>query len=301
MPADIRLEPQRTLNLQSDVVDDDSNCLTPGLLSPDKTPGKPPKRKPSARAPWADAEIPIILDSLKGRYRVRNQALIACNVVWGLRAHEMLDVRMGDLLTIGPDGSWTFKDSFTMEGARLKGGKPRPPWHPKPYPADHVVGCMCNKCGGQKEPKRSAPEVRHLFVLDQMHDYLQPWIMEVEQRVGKLTDDLFLWLSRKRHKDKITKVKSWRPLTRQSFWFIVVEAAKIAEPIINDPTFSWKDCGSHSCRKTLACAFESIEDAQHALGHKSSGTTSAYRANNPREQRRLQQKVGARLLRKAAA
>jgi hypothetical protein len=44
-----------------------------------------------------------------------------------------------------------------------------------------------------------------------------------------------------------------------------------------------------------------MEDAQHALGHKSSGTTAAYRANNPREQRRLQQQVGKRLLRKVAA
>ena len=93
----------------------------------------------------------------------------------------------------------------------------------------------------------------------------------------------------------------WRPLTRQSFWYIVVEACKIAEPMINDPSFSWKDAGSHSCRKTLACSYESIEDAQHALGHKSSGTTAVYRANNPREQRRLQQQAGAKLLRKVAA
>jgi integrase len=87
----------------------------------------PPKRKPSARAPWEDKEIPIILDSLKGRYRVRNQALIACNVVWGLRAHEMLGVRMGDILNIAADGSWTFKEDFMLSGARLKGGKPRSP------------------------------------------------------------------------------------------------------------------------------------------------------------------------------
>jgi integrase len=260
------------------------------------SPKRTPKRKPSARAPWEDKEIPIILDSLKGRYRVRNQALLACNVVWGLRAHEMLDVRMGDLLTISPDGAWTFKESFTMSGPRLKGGKPRPPWQPKPYPADHVAGCMCHKCGGQKKPKRSAPEIRHLFILPEMHPYLTPWIAEVQQRVGKLTPDLYLWLSRKRATDG-----SWRALTRQSFWYIVVEAAKIAEPIINDPTFSWKDAGSHSCRKTVACAFEDIEDAQHFLGHKSSETTSRYRLANPREQRRAAQKLSARFLRKVAA
>jgi integrase len=279
-----RLEPQRTLALDAD--------------APPPTKPRNPRnaRKPSARAPWDEKEIPIILDSLKGRYRVRNQALIACNVVWGLRAHEMLDVRCGDLLDIAPDGSWSFKDSFSMEGPRLKGGKPRKPWHPKPYPVDHVQGCMCQKCGGQKEPKRSAPEIRHLCILPEMQPYLIPWILELQARVGKLTPDLFVWLSRKRTKDG-----NWHPLTRQSFWYIVVEAAKLAEPIINDPTFPWKDCGSHSCRKTLACAFDNIEDAQHALGHKSSGTTSVYRSNNPREQRRLQQKIGAKLLRQVAA
>jgi integrase len=255
-----------------------------------------PKRKPSARAPWADHEIPIILDSLRGRYRVRNRALIACNVVWGLRAHEMLDVRMGDILTIASDGSWTFKEGFHMGGARLKGGKPRKPWQPKPYPADHVTGCLCNKCGGQKEPKRSAPEVRRLGITPEMPDFLTPWILEVEARVGKLTDDLYLWLSRKRAKDK-----SWRPLTRQSFWYVVVEACKIAQPLINDPNFRWQECGSHSCRKTLACAYENIEDAQHELGHKNVGTTSKYRLANPREQRRQQQQISARLLRSRAA
>ena len=119
------------------------------------------------------------------------------------------NVRMGDLLTIGPDGSWTFKDSFTMSGPRLEGGKPRPPWHAKPYPADHAAGCQCNACGGQKEPKCSAPEIRNLFVLPEMYDYLTPWIREVQQRVGKRTDDLPLWLSWKR-----TKAGQWRGLTR---------------------------------------------------------------------------------------
>lgn len=291
MPAP-RREPH-PFELDLDHTDDSP---IPAVKAPKRRQDRSHVRKPSARAPWEDREIPIILDSLKGRYRVRNQALIACNVVWGLRAHEMLDVRMGDLLTIGPDGSWTFKDSFIMAGPRLKGGKPRKPWAPKPYPADHTPGCLCTKCGGQKEPKRSAPEIRHLFILPEMHPYLTPWILEVQRRVGKLTDDLFLWLSRKR-----TKAGAWRPLARQSFWFIVVQACKLAEPIIDDPTLSWKDAGSHSCRKTLACAFDNIEDAQHALGHKSSETTAAYRSANPREQRRLQQKVGARLLRKAAA
>jgi integrase len=207
---------------------------------------------------------------------------------------------MGDILTLAPDGSWTFKEAFHMSGPRLKGGKPRPPWQPKPYPADHVQGCMCNKCGGQKEPKRSAPEIRHLFILPEMHPYLTPWILEVQARVGKLTDDLFLWVSRKRHKDADGQYH-FRALSRQSFWYVVVEACKIAEPIINDPTFSWKDCGSHSCRKTVACAYENIEDAQHVLGHKDAATTAKYRLANPREQRRLQQQVGRRLIPSRAA
>ena len=70
----MQLTAQRTLPLQSDRPDDRENRI-PAV--------KAPKRKASARAPWEDREIPIILDSLKGRYRVRNQALIACNVVLG--------------------------------------------------------------------------------------------------------------------------------------------------------------------------------------------------------------------------
>jgi hypothetical protein len=27
------------------------------------------------------------------------------------------------------------------------------PWQPKPSPADHVAGCMCRRCGGQKAPR----------------------------------------------------------------------------------------------------------------------------------------------------
>jgi hypothetical protein len=47
---------------------------------------------------------------------VRNQALVATNVIWGLRAHEALDVRIGDILNA--DGS--FRDGFTMEGRVVK-------------------------------------------------------------------------------------------------------------------------------------------------------------------------------------
>ena len=97
---------------------------------------------------------------------MRNQALIACNVLWGLRAHEMLDVRMGDILTIAPDGSWTYKEAFSMSGPRSKGGKPRPPWHPKPYPVDHVPGLYVYQVR-RAEENRSArrPEVRNLYIL----------------------------------------------------------------------------------------------------------------------------------------
>jgi integrase len=293
MPATFTSPPQHTLDPQSDQPDERSQPTK-------KRAGRSHVRKPSARAPWHDHEIPILLDSLQGGYRVRNQALLACNVVWGLRAHEMLDVRMGDILNFAPDGSWTFKEDFTMSGPRLKGGKPRQkPWVKPEKPAGHADDCPCNICNAH-EPKRSAPEIRQLFILEEMHSYLTPWIQEVERRVGKLTSDLYLWLSRKRHTDA-NKVKHWRAISRQQFWCVVVQAAKIAEPIINDPTFSWKDCGTHSCRKTVACSYDDIEDAQHVLGHKSAATTAKYRLANPREQRRLQQQNGRRFLRRIAA
>jgi hypothetical protein len=200
----------------------------PMSLEPPKP--RSPKRKPSARAPWEAAEIPVILDSLKGRYRVRNQALVACNVIWGLRAHEALDVRIGDILNA--DGS--FKDGFTMEGARLKGGKPRKPWTPKPKPKGHGKVCPCNLCH-PKEPKRSAPEIRHLPILPEMHRFLTAWLNELRARVGELTPDLYIWLSRKRHK-AADGALSWRPLSRQSVGTSLPRHASWRKP--SCPTFA---------------------------------------------------------------
>jgi integrase len=230
-----------------------------------------------------------VLDCLQGRHRVRNPALVATNVIWGLRAHEALDVRIGDILNA--DGS--FRDGFTMEGARLKGGKPRAPWKPKPKPRGHGKVCACNLYN-QKEPKRSAPEIRHLPILPEMKSYLSAWLKELRERVGELTPDLYLWLSRKRHTDG-----TWRALSRQSFWFIITQACKLAESRL--PNFRWTDYGSHSCRKTVACGFDDIEEAQHFIGHKSSATTSRYRLANPKLQRQSAMKLAARYLPAVAA
>jgi hypothetical protein len=132
MAAHVALTRQRTLDL-------------------DAQPPKPPKCKPSARSPWKPEEIPTVLDYLTGRYRVRNQAMLATNLGWGLRVSEDNALTVGDICH--PDGS--LKEVFIVSPERLKGGKPRPPWQPKPYSADHVQGCMCQKCGGQKPPKRT--------------------------------------------------------------------------------------------------------------------------------------------------
>jgi integrase len=271
----MQLEPQHTLPLQA------------------PTP-KPPKRKPSARSPWKPEEIPTVLDCLQGRYRVRNQAMLATNLGWGLRVSEDNSLTVGDICQ--EDG--TLKDAFTVKPERLKGGKPRKAWQPKPYPADHAPGCLCNKCGGQKEPKHTPPIARTLPITPEMRPYLEAWLKELMARVGELTLDLPLWLSRKR-----TKAGVWKAISRQQHWLIIINACKLAEDRIKG--FSYKDFGSHSARKTVVTVLTdstgNILDASRYIGHKSIGTTQAYYKANPRRERENVGKMVALMLPAVAA
>jgi integrase len=257
-------------------------------------PPKPPKRKPSARSPWKPEEIPTVLDCLQGRYRVRNQAMLAMNLGWGLRVSEDNSLTVGDITHA--DGS--LKDVFVVAPERLKGGKPRPPWRPKPYPADHVHGCMCSKCGGQKPPKQTPPIARTLPITPEMRPYLLAWLKELWARVGELTPDMPLWLSRKR-----TQAGAWKAISRQQHWHIIVEACKVAETKLEG--FSHQDFGSHSARKTVVTVLtDSTGDiliASRYIGHKGIGVTQAYYKANPRRERENVGKMVALILPAVAA
>jgi integrase len=243
---------------------------------------KPPKRKPSARAAFRLEEIPVVADAMTGKYALRDRLLFRCNTVWGLRAHEQLSMTVGDIAH--PDG--TIKDAFVIQPHRLKGGKPKDSTPPK-KPDHYSEICHCAKCtlyDGRRQPKvRKPPAERHLLILPEMKPLLQAWLDAIRTRVG--TDygsDIPLWLSRKRGKGGV-----WRSISRQQYWFIVVQACKK----VNLPDFDWHDFGTHSGRKTIVTQIveetHDITAAQHYIGHASSAMTDKYNRADPRKLRSI--------------
>jgi integrase len=131
-----------------------------------------------------------------------------------------------------------------------------------------------------------------------MRPYLDAWLKELRQRVGELTPDIPLWLSRKRTTDG-----RWKAISRQMHWFIIVEACKVAQTKLK--SFDYRDFGSHSARKTVVTVLTdstgNILDASRYIGHKSIGTTQAYYKANPRRERENVGKMVALMLPAVAA
>jgi integrase len=273
----MNLTPQRTVDLQS-------------------PPPKPPKRKPSARAAFRLEEIPVVADAMTGTYALRDRLLFRCNTVWGLRASEQLSMTIGDICH--PDGA--IKDSFIIASHRLKGGKPQDPT-PLKRPDHYSEVCHCAKCtlyDGRRQPKaRKPPAERHLLILPEMKPLLQTWLDAIRTRVGADYGlDIPLWLSRKRGKGGV-----WRAISRQRYWFIVVEACKK----VSLPDFDWHDFGTHSGRKTIVTQIveetHDITAAQHYIGHASSAMTDKYNRADPRKQREIGLKSARRQWARSAA
>jgi hypothetical protein len=220
-----------------------------------------------------------VAEAMTGTYALRDQLLFRCNCVWGLRATEQLSMTIGDICH--PDGA--IKDSFVIGSHRLKGGKPKSPAPPK-RPDHYSEQCYCPKCtlyDGRRQPKAwQPPAERHLLILPEMKPLLQAWLDAIRQRVGDVYGSTIpLWLSRKRGKGGI-----WRAISRQQYWYIVVEACKK----VKLPDFDWHDFGTHSGRKTIVTQI--VEDtgditaAQHYIGHTSSAMTDKYNRADPRKQ-----------------
>jgi Phage integrase family len=273
----MNLTPQRTVDLQS-------------------PPPKPPKHKPSARAAFRLEEIPVVADAMTGTYALRDRLLFRCNTVWGLRASEQLSMTIGDICH--PDGA--IKDSFIIASHRLKGGKPQDPT-PLKRPDHYSEVCHCAKCtlyDGRRQPKaRKPPAERHLLILPEMKPLLQTWLDAIRTRVGADYGlDIPLWLSRKRGKGGV-----WRAISRQRYWFIVVEACKK----VSLPDFDWHDFGTHSGRKTIVTQIveetHDITAAQHYIGHASSAMTDKYNRADPRKQREIGLKSARRQWARSAA
>jgi integrase len=261
------------------------------------TPKQPSlKRKPSARAAFRMDEIPKVAAAMTGTYALRDQLLFRCNVVWGLRASEQLSMTIGDICHA--DGS--LKDAFVIASCRLKGGKPRDD-APPPRPDHYSEQCHCPKCtlyDGRRQPKkRQPPPERHLLILPEMKPMLQAWLGVIRQRVGdSYGPDVSLWLSRERGKGGV-----WRAISRQQYWFIVVQACKK----VSLPDFDWREFGTHSGRKTIVTQIvESTGDttaAQHYIGHASSSMTDKYNRSDPRKQREIALKVARKMFADLAA
>jgi integrase len=243
---------------------------------------KPPTRKPSARAAFRMAEIPAVAEAMTGTYALRDRLLFRCNCVWGLRAHEQLSMTIGDITH--PDGS--IQESFVIASHRLKGGKRKEPTPPK-RPEHYSPACYCVKCtlfDGRRQPKaKKQPAERHLLILPEMKPLRQQWLDAIKARVGdQYSPDTPLWLSRKRGKGGV-----WQAISRQQYWFIVVEACKK----VKLPDFDWHDFGTHSGRNTIVTQI--VEDtgditaAQHDIGHASSAMTDRYNRADPRKQREI--------------
>jgi hypothetical protein len=250
--------------------------------SEDSPPKRTPKRKPSARAAFRLEEIPLVAEQMTGTYALRDQLLFRCNTVWGLRASEQLSMTIGDICY--PDGA--LKDSFTIGSHRLKGGRPKAPTPPK-RPDHYSDACYCPKCtlyDGRRQPKpKQPPAPRHLLILPEMKPLLKQWLDAIRQRVGAaFGPDTPLWLSRKRGKGG-----TWRAISRQQYWYIIVNACKK----VCLPDFDWHDFGTHSGRKTIVTQI--VEDtgditaAQHYIGHASSAMTDKYNRADPRKQREI--------------
>jgi hypothetical protein len=194
MAAHVALTPQRTLALEA---------------QPSPPPQRLPKRKPSARAAFRPEEIPVVADQMTGTYALRDHLLFRCNTVWGLWAHKQLGMTVGDICH--PDGA--LKASFVIGSHRLKGGKPKAPT-PPPRPEHYSEACHCPKCtlyDGRRQPKpKQPPAPRHLLILPEMKPLLQAWLETIRERVGELTPETPLWLSRKRGKGGV-----WRAISRQ--------------------------------------------------------------------------------------
>jgi hypothetical protein len=243
---------------------------------------KPAKRTPSARAAFRLEEIPVVAEAMTGTYALRDCLLFRCNTVWGLRAHEQLSMTVGDITH--PDG--VIKDSFVIASHRLKGGKPKDPTPPQ-RPNHYSTACYCAKCmlyDGRRQPKaRKPPAERYLLILPEMKPLLQQWLDAIHQRVGMdYGMDTPLWLSRKRGKGG-----TWRAISRQQYWLIIVEACKK----VALPDFDWHDFGTHSGRKTIVTQIVEetgdITAAQHYIGHASSAMTDKYNRADPRKQREI--------------
>jgi integrase len=131
-----------------------------------------------------------------------------------------------------------------------------------------------------------------------MRPYLLAWLKELTARVGTLTPEIPLWLSRKR-----TTAGTWKAISRQQHWHLIVQACKLAETQLKG--FSHKDFGSHSCRKTVVTILTdstgNILDASRYIGHKSIATTQAYYKANPRRERENVGKMVALMLPAVAA
>ena len=157
-------------------------------------------------------------------------------------------------MTIGdvcyPDGA--LKDSFIIGSHRLKGGKPKAPEPPK-RPDHYSDACHCPKCtlyDGRRIPKpKQPPAARHLLILPEMKPLLLAWMGQIRARVGEAFGmDTPLWLSRKRGKGGV-----YRAISRQQYWFIVVEACKKGIPTglrlarLRNPQRTQNDCDA-DCR-----------------------------------------------------
>jgi integrase len=265
MPAEIRVEPQYTINLESD---------TP-------IPAVKPKRKPTAKWSWTDEELAAMLP-LANEF---DACLITGLCTSGHRISAFLSIQVDEVM----DAQGQVREYVMVPHTRLKGGKgtgvivPKAPDH---YDASEGK-CWCPGCRryrGELPPIKRRPP-------DDRTTPMGAWAPYVEQRLDALAKryhctraelygkGLYLMASRKT-RARVTESSKPRPISRQQAWFRLYQLQVRASI---DPYLH----ACHGARKTSARWMMEetgrIDVVRDWLGHRSSATTDQYLRSDNRE------------------
>ena len=174
--------------------------------------------------PLSDEEVDVVAKSFGGKFADRDQALFLLGVKSGFRISELLSLRLADVLQAG-----RLVDRVTVQRRNMK----------------------------------KKTEGRTVLLHPDAKVALAEWVCQLKAD-GYMTDDSFVFQSRKGQN---------RPINRQQAWNILREAYQTNE--------LGGKLGTHSMRKTFADRVydrldRDLVKTQRALGHRNINSTVSY-------------------------
>lgn len=174
--------------------------------------------------PLTDAEIDLVAKSFSGKYVNRDKALFMLGVKSGFRISELLSLQLSDVIQTG-----RIVDRVTVQRRNMK----------------------------------KKTEGRTVLLHPEAKAVLVEWIEELRAD-GYMTDDAFIFQSKKGRNKAISRVHAWRILKE------CYESNEMTGKL-----------GTHSMRKTFANkVFDALEGnlvkTQKALGHRNINSTVQY-------------------------